>query len=148
MAKPNKRGALEVLTKKRLAQLARAFELDLPASRAKAELVDVLVSSKKASFAAILAELNRAELEDICRAHELDDSGKETARIAARILGTEPAAKPNKAKESGNGNRGVLGFEVEHSSVADPLRTHSGQRQPERRGMNSFSEKVSFIWSV
>lgn len=148
MAKPNKRGALEVLTKKRLAQLARAFELDLPASRAKAELVDVLGSSKKASFAAILAELNRAELEDICRAHELDDSGKDKARIAARILGTEPAAKPNKAKKSGHGNRGVLGFEVEHSSVADPLRTHSGQRQPERRGMNSFSEKVSFIWSV
>lgn len=37
MAKPNKRSALQVLTNKRLAQLARTFELDLPASRATAD---------------------------------------------------------------------------------------------------------------
>jgi len=142
---PNKRSSLEVLTKKRLVQLARMFELGVPASHAKAEFVDALGSSEKASFAAILAELNRAELKDICRAHELDDSGKEKAVIAARILGTEPATKTSKGarkvkktktktkktKKSDNGNGGVLGFEAELFEMADQLWTNSGLQPSE-----------------
>lgn len=98
MAKPKKRSALEALTKKRLTQLVRAFELDVPSSRPKAELVDALASSKKASFRLILDELNRTELKDICRAHDMDDSGKLKAKITARILGEEPADAPTEPK--------------------------------------------------
>ena len=99
MPKPKKRSSLATLKKKRLAQLVHAFGLEVATSRPKADLVEALASSKKASFAAILAELNRSELKDICRAHELDDSGKEKAPIAARILGQAPAvAAPRLAK--------------------------------------------------
>ena len=93
MAKPKKRSALEVLTKKRLTQLAHLFEQDVAPSRPKAEFIDAIARSKKASLTAVLGELNRAELKDICRAHELDDSGQQKAVIVARILG-EPKRSP------------------------------------------------------
>ena len=99
MAKPTKRSALEALTKRSLSVLVHHFGLDIATSRPKADHVDALAGSKTASFAAILAELKRSDLKDICRAHELDDSGKEKAPIAARILGEEPApAAPEEAE--------------------------------------------------
>lgn len=155
MPKPKKRSALGALTKKRLTQLVRLFELDVPASRPKAELVDALASSKTASFRAILDELNRSELKDICQAHELDDSGKLKAKSAARILGEEPAdapaepkapkpegkktktakgarkAKKTKKSDTSDGKSGVLGFEAELFSMADQLWTNSGLQPSE-----------------
>jgi type I restriction enzyme M protein len=89
MPKPKKRTALEVLTKKRLAQLVHEFGLDVPGSRPKAELVEAIAQAKTATFADVLAQLNRAELKDICRAHDLDESGKDKATIIERILGVD-----------------------------------------------------------
>jgi type I restriction enzyme M protein len=94
MAKPTKRSALEVLTKKRLTRLALLFDLEVAPSRPKPEFIEAIASSKKASFAAVLAELNRAELKDICRAHELDDSGKDEAVIVARAWDLRGAHTP------------------------------------------------------
>jgi type I restriction enzyme M protein len=42
----------------------------------------------------LLAELKRDELKEICRAHNLDDAGKEKEPIIARILGRESAPEP------------------------------------------------------
>lgn len=92
MPKPKKRTVLEVLTKKRLASLVHEFGLDVAGSRPKADLVEAIAGAKTASFADVLARLNRAELQDICRAHELDDSGKEKAVLIERILGTDAVA--------------------------------------------------------
>lgn len=116
MLKPKKRTALEALKKKRLAQLVHEFGLDVATSRPKGELVDAIAASKTASFAAVLAQLNRSELKDICRAHELDDSGKEKAAIVARLLGQSPAptpAAPTLASEPASASEGEqLGLEL------------------------------------
>ena len=96
MPRPSKRSALETLTKARLLELDRGFEVGTPQNHAKAEFTDALASSKKASFEKVLALLSRDELKDICRAHQLDDSGRAKDVIVARILGREesPTAKP------------------------------------------------------
>lgn len=92
MAKPKKRTALETLSKKRLANLVQVFQLQIATSKPKQELVDALAGATAVSFADVLEQLNRDELKEICRAHDLDDSGKEKAAIIGRILGEEPAA--------------------------------------------------------
>jgi hypothetical protein len=62
------------------------------ASARKDDLIELLARSKRASFEAVLAELKRDELKEICRAHGLDDAGKEKEPIIARILGREACA--------------------------------------------------------
>ncbi len=98
MPKPKKHTALNALTKKRLLRLTRRFELEVPASRSKAVFVDTLARSRRASFTALLSELNRDELKSICRAHGLDDSGRKKATIIARLLGRQlPAASTTRS---------------------------------------------------
>ena len=94
MPHPDKRAALGILTVKRLGGLCDTFELGRPGGARKDDLIELLVRSKRASFEAILAELKREELKEICRAHGLDDAGKEKEPILARILGRESAPEP------------------------------------------------------
>jgi type I restriction enzyme M protein len=143
MTKVTKRTALDVLTVKRLARVCDAFELDRVGLTRKDDLVDRLAHSKRASLARILDMLNRQELKEICRAHELDDSGKETAKIAARILGDVPpatdtadapkppkparlsrSAQPEKPPEPAAERNGSLGFEDKLWTAADLLRNN------------------------
>ncbi len=53
----------------------------------KAEIVDAIAASARAPFPRILDLLRRDELKTICRAAGIDDSGREKAVIADRILG-------------------------------------------------------------
>jgi hypothetical protein len=92
MPRPNKRSALAVLTRARLVELADIFELDVRRSGSKPELVDDLARSKRASFENVLEAIKREELKEICRAHGLDDSGREKQVIVDRILGREEPA--------------------------------------------------------
>ena len=94
MPHPDKRAALSLLTVKRLGGLCDAFELDRAAGARKDDLVELLARSKRAAFEAILGQLKRDELKDICRAHNLDDSGKEKEPIIARILGRASSTAP------------------------------------------------------
>jgi hypothetical protein len=62
-----------------------------------------LASKKPPGLAANLDVLSRAELEDIVRAFELDDSGKEKASLVSRILGgetSEPEVRQTSKKKS------------------------------------------------
>ncbi|MCA9710114.1 MAG: PilN domain-containing protein, partial [Myxococcales bacterium] len=77
------------LTRARLIELGHRFELDVNSRSSKDELIDALARSKRASYEAILGELSRDELKEICRAHELSDAGKAKAGIIDRILGRE-----------------------------------------------------------
>lgn len=90
MPRLDKRAVLDNLTVKRLGGLCDAFELDRAGVTRKDDLVELLGRSKSASFEALLGQLKRDELKEICRAHGLDDSGKEKEPIIARILGREP----------------------------------------------------------
>lgn len=150
MPHPDKRAALSLLTVKRLGGLCDAFELDRAAGARKDDLVELLARSKRASFEAILGQLKRDELKDICRAHNLDDSGKEKEPIIARILGRASSTPPQpelpglptgaakaaapaepgparqpRAKKNGNGDSSAqLGFEAKLWLAADKLRNN------------------------
>ncbi len=87
MPQVRQRDALGVLTKPRLLEVAAALGLGLPGRLLKAELVDAIAASLRAPFPWILELLMRNELKAICRAAGLDDSGREKALIADRILG-------------------------------------------------------------
>ena len=62
----------------------------------KTELVDALAASRKARLDEILPDLSRDRLKELCRAFGLDDSGREKAEIAARLIG-HPAHQKGKA---------------------------------------------------
>lgn len=147
MSKPSKRTSLGALTIKRLSNLCDDFEIARVGLTRKDDLIDVLARSKKAGLAGILDKLSRDELETICRAHELDESGKEKAKLVARILGEdsvqvelqlaaepkqEPKPAPKQAKratkrakqEPGEERTGSLGFEDKLWAAADLLRNN------------------------
>jgi type I restriction enzyme M protein len=148
MPHPNKRAVLGILTVKRLGGLCDTFELERPGSARKDDLIELLAASKRASFEALLAELRRDELKEICRAHGLDDGGKEKEPIIARILGRASApvpedppelparpsdaaegappesAKKPRAKKGAPDTSANLGFEAKLWQAADKLRNN------------------------
>ncbi|MEM9453758.1 MAG: SAP domain-containing protein [Myxococcota bacterium] len=89
MPKPSKRSILQGLTVGRLRQLCRDFEIGGVGRARKQALVDALVRARQAKVQEILGRSGRDELKAICRAHGLDDTGRQKARLVARILGEE-----------------------------------------------------------
>jgi hypothetical protein len=99
MLQPDKRSVLQVLTKARLRELVDVFELKLAAAESKDAHVELLARSKKATLPKLLDQLLRDELKDICRAHDLPDSGREKAVLVARLLGQPAPAESDEAPE-------------------------------------------------
>jgi type I restriction enzyme M protein len=143
MSKPSKRTVLPLLTVKRLAGLCDELEVDRTGLTLKDDLVDALARAKTASLAAILAALSRNEIKEICRAFELDDSGKEKAPLVARILGdkaSEPVihqtSKKKSAKASDKPRRNAV--------VTD----ETGQVELPSGGKLSVAELEKYLWSA
>ena len=113
MSAVSRRDALGTLTRARLAELVRGFDLDVGSRASKAELIDALARSRRAAYEKILDTLKRDELKAICRAHELDDSGRAKNVIIERILGrgqldlvsTEAEAGDTKGPKKRRGRR-------------------------------------------
>ena len=103
---PTKRAILSELTADELRANVEYYELAVYDRRIKAELVNALAASRKARLDEILPDLSRDRLKELCRAFGLDDSGREKAEIAARLMGhpaqpksdghaaPQPAARP------------------------------------------------------
>jgi type I restriction enzyme M protein len=130
---PSKRQVLDLLTRDELLEVADHFEVDVVDRRVKAQLVDAIAASRRASFAEILATLSRDCLKDLCKTFGLDDGGREKAALVERILGSgseqpqrsdtvqteEPKPATGKAVKK---NGGDLGFEDKLWKAADELR--------------------------
>ena len=86
---PTKRAILTELTADELRANVEYYELDVHDRRLKTELVDALAASRKARLDEILPDLSRNRLKELCRALGLDDSGREKAEIAARLIGND-----------------------------------------------------------
>ena len=84
---PTKRAILSELTADELRANAEYYELEVHDRRVKTELVEALAASRKARLDEILPDLSRNRLKELCRAFGLDDSGREKAEIAARLIG-------------------------------------------------------------
>ncbi len=93
---PTKRAILSELTADELRANAEYYELEVHDRRLKTELVDALAASRKARLDEILPDLSRNRLKELCRSFGLDDSGREKAEIAARLIGnaTADSAQP------------------------------------------------------
>ena len=133
---PTKRAILAQLSAKELRASADNYELHVDDRRVKAQLVDVLAGSRKVRLDELLPELSRNRLKELCRALNLDDSGRKKADLIARLVGptepskgddgqappavSRPAVEPPAPKA---GNQGATsGHEAELWRMADALR--------------------------
>ena len=87
-----KRNVLEQLKREELVTATDRFELPVVDRRVKGDLVDALAGSRKVTLAAILEDLSRARLKEICRSLGWDDSGREKAVLIARLAGESSSA--------------------------------------------------------
>jgi type I restriction enzyme M protein len=88
----SKREVLEHLKRDELLAAVDRFELAVEDRRLRSELVETLGRSRHAELPTILEDLPRARLKELCRALGLDDSGKEKARLIARLTDAPAAA--------------------------------------------------------
>jgi type I restriction enzyme M protein len=95
-----KRTLLEVLTRDELVAIVDAFELQAD-RRSKVALADAVAASKKATLSAILPDFSRDRLKELCRALDLDDSGKDKAVLIDRLTGAKPVAASPTSKTNG-----------------------------------------------
>ena len=84
---PTKRAILSELTADELRANVDYYDLPVHDRRVKTELVDALAGSRKARLDEILPDLPRDRLKELCRTFGLDDSGREKAELAARLMG-------------------------------------------------------------
>jgi hypothetical protein len=78
---------LRLLTRDELLAAADRLGVALPERRAKDPIVEALAAAPAATPEAVFADLKRDRLKALCRALDLDDSGKEKAEIIARLAG-------------------------------------------------------------
>ena len=133
---PTKRAILAQLTAKELRAEVDSHELHVDDRRVKAQLVDALAGSRKVRLDEVLPELSRNRLKELCRAFNLDDSGRKKADLVARLVGptetskgedgqappavSRPAAEPPIPTAGTQG--ATTGHEAELWRMADALR--------------------------
>src|SRR5262245_26254959 len=100
-----KRDVLQLLSRDELLSVVDRFDVSVPDRRAKEGIIEAVAFSKKATLAEILPELSRDRLKELCRALDLDDSGREKNALVERLTGTK-GAEPVPASKK-NGSNGV-----------------------------------------
>ena len=89
---PTKRAILTELTSHELRAIVDGYELQVEDRRVKAQLVDALSRSRRVCVGEILGGLFRDRLKELCRAFDLDDSGRKKADLIAHLVGPAGAA--------------------------------------------------------
>ena len=90
---PTKRAILARLTSLELRVVVDSYGLPVEDRRVKTQLIDALARSRRARVAEMLQDLSQDRLKELCRAFELDDSGRKKADLVARLVGPAGAAK-------------------------------------------------------
>ena len=93
---PTKRAVLSELTAEELRANAEYYELEVTDRRVKAQLVDALAGSRSARVDEILADLSRDRLKELCRAFDLDDSGRKKVDLVVRLMVPAGATKSDR----------------------------------------------------
>ena len=126
---PTTRNVLLELTVSELQDSAKRYDLDGFDRRVKNQLVDALVSTRKAKIGEILESLSRNRLKELCRTFGLSDAGRVKAEIAARITesGTKgkvrkKAPRTSKLKSKEDSNGATTGYEAKLWDMAVALR--------------------------
>ena len=137
---PTKHAILSELSAEDLRAYVDHYELEVGDRRVKTQLVDALVRCEEATSEKILEEWSRDHLKALCRALDIDDSGRRKADIIARLIGSGEEMGGNDARESEpprsgrarkgrekattrtNDNGATTGYEAELWAMADKLR--------------------------
>ena len=127
---PTKRAILAELTSHELRAVLAGYGLQVEDRRVKGHLVDAVARSRKARIGEILLELSRDRLKELCRAVDLDDSGRKKADLVARLVGRTGAV------ERGSGA----------APAADSGSAGSG-REPSAE-LLSVSQLERYLWSA
>ena len=90
---PTKRAVLNELTRDELRDNLDRYGLDVHDRRVRSQLVDALAGSRKARLDEMLWALSRDRLKALCRALDLDDSGRRKSDLVERLGGPARAAK-------------------------------------------------------
>ena len=147
---PTKRAILAELTSRELRDVVDGYGLGVDDRRVRAQLVDALARSRKVQLREVLAGLSRDRLKELCRAFDLDDSGRKKADLVARLVGPAGAVK----RGGSSAPAGDSGSEV---SEAEPSADLLSVSQLERylwsaadilRGSIDSSDYKSYIFGL
>ena len=107
-----RRAILAQLSRDRLGELTTRFELEVADRRSVEAHVDAIVRKRSLDFREVLEVLQREELQGVCEALGLEASGREKAKLVARILRHEdeqPAEEPRPSSSRRPGARSMSG---------------------------------------
>ena len=139
-----KRNVLEQLKRDELVAAVDRFELTVADRRVRDDLIEALASSRKTGLPAILEDLSRDRLKEVCRALGLDDSGREKALIVARIAGEAPVAVVAPPAAPPPPRKKLAAQTVLFSEPAAPAPPRASQSRPTKAIKKS--ELYSSIW--
>ena len=164
---PTKREIFDLLYRDELLQILDAHNLQVPDRRKKDDIVEVIVRSKLVKIEDVLLGFPRARLKGMCRALNVDDSGKAKADIAARLVdGTGASADPIEAGKvepppstprrgrngKANGDNGANGDQIDlalsDTLNRDQLERHLWSAADILRGSIDSSDYKGFIFGL
>ena len=122
---PTKRAILSQLTRDELRVNVDFYELDVYDRRVRSQLVDALAGSRRAPLDEMLWELSRDRLKELCRAFDLDDSGRKKGDLVERLI-----RRTAPARNAGGRARAAASTPV--VETADPPAETLGVEQLER----------------
>lgn len=93
-----KREICEQLTRTELLAVVEAAELEVADKRVVKNLVEAVAGARKVDIEAIVGDLPRDRLKDLCRALGLDDSGREKSALVDRLAGRADGALVDSGK--------------------------------------------------
>ena len=151
-----KREILESLNKNTLVQLSQGLGFKGWSVLTKSDVVSKLLRKRSVSTKEILGLLKISDLRSICARLDLNPGGVKKQVFIDRIVGVEPVnpAKkkkkvPFRKKKKSEKHKIIRLDDVETRipTTPEPVATIKSQ-EGDRKLMNNFNEKVSFIWSV
>ncbi len=141
---PRKWEILDVLTRAKLLELARDFDIEGLTGETKENVVKTLARKRSIALEDFLERVSRDELKEICRKFGFDDTGREKAVLIDRITGKvkeSDAPKPKPAKPKPESER-------KPPKEAEPKKTPAkAAKPPEKKPTNNganlgFEEKL------
>jgi type I restriction enzyme M protein len=134
---PEKRQVLDQLKRDELIAAADRFDVYVFDRRVRRMLVDALTDAKAVPLAGILGDLSRDRLLELCRALDLDDSGRTKAAFIERLASAPVAARPRAGKS--NGKPAKVNGKPTPKPAGKPASGSNGHRPERPRGTSAHA---------
>lgn len=145
---PKKEDILNQLKRDELLAAIEQFALEVADRRVRDNLVDALRGSRKATLKDILEPLSRDRLKELCRALELDDSGRGKAELVERLAGTSAATSKVNSKSAESAVPPKSSANSEGDVVALAAKVAEEARLAAARGKLTTEQLEGYLWSA